>query len=133
MFDYLATAQDALDVLLEFGGATPGALFTRTTPGAYDTGTRTTGEPTTTTTAGVALAFDYEFKDSGAATEGGSLIRAGDKRLYLAALSALGAAIAAPRKGDACRAPDGLTYAVENVKTLAPTGVAILYDVQLRR
>lgn len=132
MFDYLATAQDALEALTEFGGADPGVTLTRTPPGAYKPGqgTGTPGEPTTW--AGVGLVFDYDFKDSGASVAGASLIQAGDRRLYLAALGADGVAIVAPKHGDKCQAPDG-AYKVENVKTLAPAGLAVLYDVQLRR
>ena len=132
-FDYYGTAADTLAALLEYGAADPGVTLTRTTPGAYDPATSSTAPPVVLTTAGVGLVFDYGLHASGASTHDGTLIQAGDKQCYLAALDAAGVAIAAPVKGDKALAPDGVTYGVENVKTLAPAGVPVLYELQLRR
>lgn len=132
-FDYAETAQQALESLVEFGGAAPGVTLTRTTAGAYNPLTSHTAAPTTLTTHGVALAFDYDLQGSGAGAYEDTQIRAGDKRLYLATLDSSGVAIAEPRKDDKCLAPDGLTYNVERVKSISPAGVAVLYDLQLRR
>lgn len=130
--DYAATAQQTLEALSAAGGDSPGVTLTRTTPGAYDPATSTTGAGTTATHAGVGLAFDYDYIGSGAGTLGDSLIRDGDKQLYLAALKVDGSTMPKPLKGDRLLAPDGLTYNVERVKELAPAGVPLLYDVQLR-
>ena len=132
-FDWAATAQDALAALVDAGGAEPGVVLTRTTAGAYDPATSKTAAATTTTTNGVGLVFDFDLINSGAGAYEQTLIKEGDKRLYLAALTADGAAIDAPAHLDKCLAPDGLTYVVERVKVIAPAGVAVLYDVQLRR
>lgn len=133
MIDYAATALEALDALVEAGGASPGVTLTRTPAGVYDRTTSKVAPGAPVTTAGVGLVFDYELQAAGAGAVEGTLIRDGDKRLLLAAVDAAGVAIPAPVKGDACVAPDGLRYGVELVKTIAPAGVAVLYDVTLRR
>lgn len=128
-FDYIATREDARQILLDFGGATPGLVFTRTATGAYDPAI---GEPATTatTTAAIGVTFAYS---NGATTAPGSLIQAGDLQAFVAALDLGGSPITTPAKPDTCLAPDGHTYTVENVKALAPTGIAVLYEIQLRR
>ncbi len=133
--DWGDTAQQALEALVAAGGAAPGVTLTRTTPGEYDPATSTTAAPTVLVTAGVGLVFPYSLQASGESRygEGGALIVMGDQQLYLAALDAAGVAIADPKAGDACLAPDGFTYTVKTVKTLAPAGVALVHDVQLRR
>lgn len=133
-FDWGATAQDTLEALVDAGGAEPGVTLTRTPKGAYDPAlgeAAPSGAPIVT--RGVGLTFDYGLQNSGAGTSGGSLIQAGDRQLLLSSLTAAGVAIPLPVKGDSCLAPDGVTYNVENVKTLAPAGVAVLYELQLRR
>lgn len=132
-FDYFESAQDALATLIDFNGAEPGVRLTRTPKAEYDKtlGKTVSGAPVVT--LGVGLVFDYGLHASGAGTVGGSLIVAGDRQLYLAALTVDGVAIPQPVKGDKALAPDGIEYNVENVKSLAPAGVPVLYDIQLRR
>ena len=134
-FDYLESAQEALALLIDFGppGVVPLVTLTRTPKGVYD---RTTGQTplgTPVITLGVGLAFDYGLHASGAGTAGGSLIAAGDRQLYLAALDVDSVAIAQPLKNDKAVPLDGVEYNVESVKVLSPAGIPVLYELQLRR
>lgn len=88
------------------------------------------GTPTITTTAAIGATFAYS---NGATTREGSLIQQGDLQAFVAALDLSGNPLPAPVKPDTCLAPDGHTYTVESVKALAPTGIAVLYEIQLRR
>lgn len=131
--DYAETAQSAHDAIVDAGGGDPGVTLTRTTRGGHDAASGAPGAGTTTTTAGVGLVFDYELINSGAGTYDSSLTREGDKRLILSTMTLAGVAIAQPKKGaDRVLCPDGSTYNVERVKVISPTGVPVLYDVQLR-
>lgn len=128
-FDYLQTREDARQVLIDFGGAEPGLILTRTTKGSHVPG----GAPaagTTVTTVAVGVVLPY---GQGATTREGSLVQASDVRAYVAAVDLGGAVIPEPAKGDKCAAPDGRTYSVENVWTTAPAGIAVLHELQLRR
>lgn len=128
-FDYVESAQDALDLLTDFGGAEPGFSFTHKTGGGGQPGQG--GTPTVTTWAAVGLIFPYT--DAGQTTRSGSLIVAGDQRAYVAAIDAAGTYIRQPVKPDTCIAPDGNTYNVVNVDVTAPNGQKVLYEIQLRR
>jgi hypothetical protein len=132
-FDWVSTAQQAHDALVDAGGAEPGVVLTHPATGGYDKATSTVVPGAPVTARGVGLVFDYDFRDSGAAVNGNTLVRAGDRRLYLSPFDQDGADVRPPEHGDKCLAPDGMTYNVESVKTLAPAGVAVLYDVLLRR
>lgn len=128
-FDYIGTREDARQILIDFGGAEPGLVFTHKTAGAYNPATGTSASTTSTTTAiGVVLPYG-----DGVAAREGSLIQRGDLQAFVAALDLSGNPIPAPVKPDTCVAPDGKTYTVENVKATAPNGVAVLYEIQLRR
>ncbi len=132
-FDYLQTAQEAHDTLIEFGGAEPGVRVRMVTSATYD---RENSKATPSGVAefhGVGLVFEYALKDSGNTVEQGSLIRAGDKQLYLSPLDVEGVAIPVPLDGGKCVAPDGITYTMKNIKPLAPSGIACLYEITLRR
>lgn len=129
--NYGETAQQVLEALQAAAGddGDPAIVVTRTTP----TPRGSVAAPVVETAAGVGLIFDYSFRDSGAGTLGATLIQANDKNLLLASLAADGAALAlTPRKGDKILAPDGLRYHVENVKAVGPSGVVVLFDIQLR-
>ena len=131
MFDYVTTAQEARDILADFGGGAPGATFTRSVGGGGQPGTSVA--PTVSTWSGVALIFDYARQDGGTGTYGSTLIKDGDRQLYLAAMDSLGAYIMPPAPTDKCLAPDGATYRVETVKPIAPNGAPVMFDIQLRR
>lgn len=134
-FDYAQSAQDALGLLTDFGigGVPPLVTLTRQAKGDYDPTLGRVPDLPPLVTLGVGLAFDYGLHASGAGTSGGSLILAGDRQLYLAALTADGVAIPEPAKNDKAVPLDGITYNVESVKILAPAGVVVLYELQLRR
>lgn len=117
-FDYGEMAALADEILLEFGAP---VILTRTTPGAYDPATGTTGGPVSTPYTGTGAAFDYEAKDID-----GTLIKAGDRRVYLST-----AGIVAPRTGDTL-AIAGAALTVVAVRPLQPALLAVLFDVQCR-
>lgn len=130
-FDYVETATDALGILLEFGGAEPGATFTRKSGGGGQPGQNV---PATETSWGtVALIFDYGSPSSGHGARDSSMVLAGDRQLFVAALDASGNPVQAPAFADECLGPDGVAYHVVTVKPIAPNGYAVLYELQLRR
>lgn len=124
-FDSFQTAQDALEALQEFAPS----VFTWTpapTDGGPDAAT-----PDPVTASAYSVLLDYNYKQIG--TQPDSLIRAGDKNLLVAAIDVNGLAMPEPPPESECVAADGVTYIVKNCKPLAPAGVAVLYDVQLRK
>ena len=63
----------------------------------------------------------------------GSLIKIGDRHLLLSPLNTAGAALTAPVLGDTITDAAGVIYTLTApLKILAPAGVAVLYDVNLR-
>lgn len=114
-FDYAATAATALRLLQRFGAA---ATLKRQSVGAYDpaTGSNTVTSTSLTTTAAV---FDYPQKYID-----GTLIQLGDKQAYLAATQE-------PQQGDRV-AWQSVDYTVVSYKAVAPAGVPVLYEAQLR-
>ena len=114
-FDYAKTAATALRLLTRFGAA---ATLKREVVGDYDPDTGTS-PVTTTSLATTACVFDYdaEYID-------GTLILAGDKQAYLASAPV-------PKQGDKL-AWQGADYTVIAAKAVAPAGVAVLYEVQIR-
>lgn len=129
-FDYIATREDARQILVDFGGAEPGLTFTRTTTGGHQPGAGGPAAGSTTTTIAIGVILPY---GPGATTREGSLILASDMRAYVAAIDLGGTPILAPAKPDKCLGPDGITYTVESVWTTVPAGIAALYELQLRR
>lgn len=115
-FDYTATAATALRLLQRFGAA---ATLKRTSAAAYDPATGTSAE-TVTSLSTTAAVFDYPQK-----YVDGTLILVGDKQAYLAATHE-------PKQGDALTWWGGVDYTVVSVKAVAPAGVAVLYEVQIR-
>lgn len=115
VFDYSATAATALRLLQRFGAA---ATIKRTTAGAYDPVTGTSTE-TVTSLSTMAEVFDYPQK-----YVDGSLILMGDKRAYLAATQE-------PKQGDKLTW-NGADWTVVSVKEVAPAGVPVLYEAQIR-
>ena len=61
-----------------------------------------------------------------------SLIKAGDKKIVLAAIDTTGAPLPDPIQDDDIDV-DGVQWAVVQSITVAPQGVAILYKIQVRR
>ena len=114
-FNYASTAATALRLLQRFGLAT---TFKRTASAAYDPSTGTSAE-TTTTLDTTAAVFDYKqgYVD-------GTLIRQGDRYAILSHQNE-------PKQGDKFTW-EGADFDVVNVKPLAPSGVKVIYEVQIR-
>lgn len=118
-FDYDKSAATASRLLAKFGAT---VTVTRTTPGAYDpaTGTDAAGSAQTWTPAGVRLEYSQREID-------GTNIKAGDQRVYMSAVAGLD-----PQPGDTVTL-GGEAWRVVTSRTLAPAGIAVLLDVQVRR
>ncbi|MGY3265803.1 hypothetical protein [Lysobacter sp. HA35] len=114
-FDYARTAATATRLLQRFGAA---ATLKRRADATYDPTTGTTAA-TVTPLATTAVVIDYDAKSID-----GTLIRQGDRRGYLIAA-------VAPRQDDALTW-QGADLTVIAVRILAPAGVAVLYEAQLR-
>lgn len=114
-FNYNATAATAIRLLTRFGAA---ATLKRQTAGAYNptTGTST---PTVTELSTVAVVLDYPQK-----YVDGTIIKQGDKQAFLDPTYT-------PKQGDVL-AWQGADYQVVNFKAVAPSGVNVLFEAQIR-
>jgi hypothetical protein len=121
-FDYAATAAEAADLLGEYGQS---VTLTRKTPGAYDPETGAVSASGATHT-GMGCAFEYAQRDID-----GTEIKRGDQRLYLSPKQTDGSAMPTPQTGDTVTI-GSLIYAVMASRPLAPAGIVVLHDVQLR-
>lgn len=111
-------ALTADDLLAEFGQS----ITIRTnTPGSYDTDTGTTAL-TTVDTVGNGCVFDY-----GTNAIDGTLIVLGDKQLLLSPVGMSEPGI------DDLAIVGGVTWRITKVKSIAPAGVAVLFDCNLRK
>lgn len=117
--DYPALAEDATDMLAEFG---QDITLRKVTIGTYDpaTGTSTNTEADTTRKG---VVFDFTLGETMAA---GTLIQSGDRRVYLDSNGV------APTLTDKL-VIQGVVWGIRNVKTLDPGGVATLHELQIRR
>lgn len=116
-FNYTATAATADRLLKRFGAS---AQVTRSTPGAYDPATGSVSV-TTTTQSVTAAVFDYDHSYID-----GTRIQQGDRRAFVSAVG-----VWAPKQGDVL-AWAGAELAVVAAKPLAPAGLAVLYELQVR-
>lgn len=117
-FDYAEMAATAAELLAEFGAP---VTLTRITPGTYDPDTGTVASTTAAHTAnGVKLDFEQRHID-------GTNILQGDQRVYLDPLIA-----ATPQAGDTLTV-GAKVFTVVASRPLAPAGVVVLHDVQVRR
>jgi hypothetical protein len=121
-FDYAATAAEAAELLAEFGQS---VTLTRNTPGAYNPETGAVSVSGATHT-GMGCAFDYAQSDID-----GTEIKRGDQRLYLSPKKSDGSAMPTPQTGDTVTI-GAAVYAVMASRPLAPGGIVVLHDVQLR-
>ena len=122
--DYAAIAADVLEQIAEAGQA---VTIKVPTAGIYDadTDTRVPGE---TTLTGVGVLLDYKLQQAGVREAAESLVQVGDKKLLLATQ---GITVEPPPGARATVA--GVTYRVLNTRAVAPAGVAVLYELHLRR
>ena len=114
-FDYANTAATALRLLTRFGASATLKVYSGT---AYDPATGTV-TATYTDNAATACVFDYPQK-----YVDGTLILAGDKQAYMASAPV-------PKQGDKL-AWQAVDYTVVAVKAIAPSGVAVVYEAQIR-
>ncbi|WP_063582859.1 hypothetical protein [Achromobacter ruhlandii] len=127
-FDYADMAATAQALLEEFGGP---VTVRQVMTGEYDPDL---GQAPNTTVDhdGIGALFDYTAQAAGVANMAGSVIETGDKQLYLAPELATGGAMPEPKPTDLVLAL-GVTWRVVTVKTLAPAGLVLLYELQLRQ
>jgi len=107
-----------------------GQVVTITTPGAgtFDPATDTTsgGSPTAQTCSGVESYYTAHSID-------GTLIKSGDKKFLLSPFNADGAPITKPVPDrDILTLADGSVWAIKRCDPLAPAGMSVLYELQLR-
>lgn len=119
-FDYTEIAATADELLSEFGqSCTLGSV----TDGAYDpaigeAGTTTTPHPVTA----AIFAYPQRYVD-------GTLIRTGDKRALVSAVSLT----VTPKLGDKFTDAVSKQYEVIDAKEIAPAGSAVLWVLQVRK
>lgn len=126
-FDYADMAATAQELQVEFGGP---VTVRRVVTGEYDPDLGQ-APATTVDNDGIGALFDYSAQAAGLANIAGSVIETGDKQLYLAPELAAGGAMPEPRPADLVLAL-GATWHVVTVKTQAPPGLTLLYEIQLR-
>lgn len=114
---YANLAATVRRLLTQFG---TDATLTRTTTGAYNPAIGA-ASTTTTTYAAKGARFDYAQRDVD-----GTLIRAGDQRIYLDVQD-----MVMPQTGDTITM-GGRTWTVVTARSIDPALTAVLYDVQAR-
>jgi len=136
-FDYVQSAQDALDLLRDFDAQPCTVTVAAPAPEEDDydpaTGTGAVLPPAVVVVLGVVLDFPIKAKSTGTQTD--SLIRAGDRYVLLAAIDVNGAQVLPeqlPIEAEVL-APDGLTYVIRDVNPLNPTGYPVMYELNVRR
>lgn len=118
---YSELATTALELLAEFGVS---GVLRRPSAGTFDPAAGTVTGSTNTDYTITAALFDYGLKESGATLADGTVIKAGDKQIYVAAS---GLAVA-PAITDTLII-NSVTYRIANVKIIAPSGIAVLYEL----
>ncbi len=114
-FDYNELASTASEMLVEFGKA---ATLKRIVTGAYDPSTGTAPVTTTSLNTNAAVfAYDQKYID-------GTLIKQGDQLAYLDPN-------VEPKQGDKL-AWQGKDYVIVAVKPVAPAGLAVIFEAQIR-
>jgi hypothetical protein len=118
-FDYAALAQEAHEILAEFGAA--GTLTRKDRSGAYDPALGMVPETTTTQDiVGLVLPVDAELVN-------GSTVQVSDEMAYISAVG-----LSEPKAADILSL-NGNTYTVTGVRWTAPAGVGVLGQLFVRR
>lgn len=115
-FDYAEIAAIASELLTEFGQQ---VTITREGDGSYNPATGQT-TPSAASATAMAAIFDIEQKFID-----GTLVKAGDQQAYIEAGFK-------PAQGDTITSAAGVAYTVVQAKEIAPSGMAVLYDLVLR-
>jgi hypothetical protein len=135
-FDYAQSAQEALAILQDFDAKPCVVTVTAPAPDTDDydpaNGTGATPVPLTVTALGVIL--DYPVLATSYDNQADALIKAGDRKVILAAINTSGGAIAADQVPEEAQilAPNGITYTVAASRPLAPTGEVVLFILNVR-
>lgn len=126
MSDYAQDARDADDALRE-----DGQLLTLTfkQPGTYVGGQVVPGTPIIKHAWGIETGVTAH--DLGVGTINGTLIKSGDRKIFMSPLDDTGAALAQMKVDDLILA-GGVTYAVKNVDKVAPGGIVVLWQLVAR-
>ncbi len=99
--------------------------LTRQSAGTYGVSNATASISTSTQTVYGAV-FPYADKNID-----GTLIKAGDKQLLMAAINAAGGALTPPVLNDTVTI-DSVVYTITQVKPLSPAGITVIYDCNIR-
>lgn len=118
-FDYADLALTADELLTEFGA---GATLSRTIAGGYDTATGISAPESIDVQSVTAVCIDYDAKYID-----GTLIIRGDKQVFMSAKDAT-----LPMAGDKFTWQGG-AFSVIAVTPLAPAGLTVLFELQVRR
>lgn len=126
MSDYAQDARDADDALRE-----DGQLLTLTykQPGTYVGGQVVPGMPIIKRAWGIETGVTAH--DLGVGTINGTLIKSGDRKIFMSALDDTGAALAQMKVDDLVLA-GGVLYTVKNVDKVAPGGIVVLWQLVAR-
>lgn len=124
--DYLAIALDARDSLQESGAVVSVTWTPAQTDPAPDA-----AQPAPVTVSAYGCIFEYGFRQIG--TQPDSLIVAGDKQILLSALDLNGAQLQEPPAEARVIGPDGATYVLKTCRPVAPAGVAVIFDLNVRK
>lgn len=100
--------------------------LTRQSAGTYSVSNATAAITATSTQTVYGAVFPYADKNID-----GTLIKAGDKQLLLAAVSAAGAALTPPVLNDTVTI-DSVVYTITQIKPLSPAGTTVIYDCNIR-
>lgn len=125
MFDYAELAGTALELLEEFGQAV--TIQAAALSPEYDPATGTVAGGLLTSYTGTGAVFDYATRDID-----GTQVQAGDQRLLLAVTCTDGTDMPEPVAGNLA-VLGSTTWRVMNSRPLAPGGVTVVHEVQLRR
>lgn len=124
---YSELAETATALLTEFGA--PGQLFRAAGPGTYDPTSGSTSDPEADGEDLIAAVFEYDE-----ALIDGSLIQRGDKLVYISV-----AGLLEPKDTDTFAWPIGVdgapteTFTVIKNQKIAPAGINVLYQLQVRK
>lgn len=116
---YADLALTADELLTEFGA---GATLSRTVAGGYDPATGISAPESVDVQSITAVCIDYDAKYID-----GTLIIRGDKQVFMSAKD-----VTLPMAGDRF-AWQGADYAVIAVAPLAPAGLTVLFELQVRK
>lgn len=117
-FDYTEIAETADELLAEFGQA---VVLSRKAAGSYNPATGAQAV-TTTTQTGVGVLLDHESRDID-----GTMIQRDDQRLLLSS-----DLVTTPVVDDLV-AVGGTSYTIKSIKVLAPAGLVVMYDCNVRK